>query len=265
MLVLRPASWLIGAPIVFYSYRFGGGEDFGSLCVLSLALSFPYCFWLFGWNDYYDHESDQINPRKRSPLYGSNKNIRDLPGIRFLLIFSGVLGLALSLLLPVETAVCLLTLFGLSYFYSVPPVRLKRIPFASALTSGLVIFLLFLAALGLGDFQVPLESYFMLPLIMSFHHIAEIIDFDADNGGKLDSTATMYGIEKMVLVIKFLVALCLISICFLSYAKGIQFFILGFASVIICFDLRKLRVENSMFFSLIAAVTAISFILLFIY
>jgi 4-hydroxybenzoate polyprenyltransferase len=68
--VSRPLSWAV-FPLVFLLGLIVSGNISGSITITPLAilqillLSFPYCTFLYGINDVYDFEADQINPKKR--------------------------------------------------------------------------------------------------------------------------------------------------------------------------------------------------------
>ena len=61
----RPIYWLI-QPLIFTVCLFYSGADLNYISIIQLILlSFPLSLIIYGINDIYDFESDQINPRKR--------------------------------------------------------------------------------------------------------------------------------------------------------------------------------------------------------
>jgi 4-hydroxybenzoate polyprenyltransferase/Flp pilus assembly protein TadD len=115
---------------------FAGGGDVLGIAAVCLA---AYCAFQasVALNDLFDVEGDRIVERQR-PLVTGALGRRDL-----LAQFGVFAGLALLLALNVKYATFLLMLLALalSFFYSAPPVRLKRFPLVSSLTLGLVSYL----------------------------------------------------------------------------------------------------------------------------
>src|SRR5260370_9900521 len=80
----RPGLWL--TTIWFYLLPLGQRHVFSS-GVFWLGLAYcclPLGLLLYGWNDYVDFETDQLNPRKGSFLFGargSMDQLRKLPAI----------------------------------------------------------------------------------------------------------------------------------------------------------------------------------------
>src|SRR5882672_84002 len=80
----RPGLWI--TTIWFYMLPLGHMHVFASSAFwLGIAhVCFPLGLLLYGWNDYVDFETDQLNPRKGSFLFGargSREQLRKLPAI----------------------------------------------------------------------------------------------------------------------------------------------------------------------------------------
>ncbi len=80
----RPGLWL--TTIWFYMLPLGRMHVFanGAFWLGVAYVCFPLGLLLYGWNDYVDFETDQLNPRKGSFLFGargSREQLRKLPAI----------------------------------------------------------------------------------------------------------------------------------------------------------------------------------------
>ena len=88
----------------------------------------PANVFLYGVNDYYDYETDLLNPKKQDKEYLVPEG--ELRMLRNILIAVGVLSLAL---LPFQKDNTERLIFSgflfLSYFYSAKPLRFKAVPF----------------------------------------------------------------------------------------------------------------------------------------
>ena len=114
------------------------GCIYGTQRLLDLATPefFTYMFYflipanifLYGVNDYYDYETDLLNPKKQGKEYLVPEEERKI--LRNLLIITGALSLILIPFQKDNTERIIFTSFlFLSYFYSAKPLRFKAIPF----------------------------------------------------------------------------------------------------------------------------------------
>jgi len=84
-------------------------------------------WWAVGVNDLHDLNTDKISNQSRPLVTGilQADEVRALNGVLLFLAISG------SILIRYQFFVLILLTMGLSYVYSVPPFRMKRIPFLS--------------------------------------------------------------------------------------------------------------------------------------
>jgi len=199
----RVESWL------GWVFNFGLGSVLFGLPPIGIAAMVLSAFSLatasvFVLNQYFDREADQENEVKSSLPVASG---RITP--RRTLVFSFVL-VVVSLILVVFSNVNVLPLFvvylGLWTVYSTPPLRLKSVPVADFVLSGVGAgFLPFLMGLGLTDKQISGSSIMLsaMPLIL-FHcggHIIQAVgDYEADLKTGVRTFVVKYGRKKGVIV-----------------------------------------------------------------
>ena len=161
------------------------------LLVLGLASGFQSAQVI---NDFFDIESDRIS-RKRNPLLKDiNKHYYLIWGL-CLLLFSFIL----SLIINYSCFLLMLSYLLLSVIYSVPPVRLKRIPFLS--TFILAVAVILAMAMGFSLFydnralnEIPKTVLIPTFLSISFGFIAkDIQDLNGDrNSGIITLPILLY-------------------------------------------------------------------------
>ncbi|MEM2137541.1 MAG: UbiA family prenyltransferase [Candidatus Anstonellaceae archaeon] len=193
--VSRPAGWAIGPLVFFFSLQYVKAAITPLAIVQAILLSFPYNLFLLGFNDIYDYESDRINKRKNSAfgpvLLPANRRI-----VRKAALACAAL-LAMSSLATASafniSAMFLLLIF--SYFYSVPPVRLKERPPFDSISNGLAVFLV--GCLGVsfgGSFSdIPLKAYFASLCVVGVHAFSTIMDFSPDKKTGQKTFSTVFG------------------------------------------------------------------------
>lgn len=172
-----------------------------SFWAVFIFLTWPYNFILYTVNDYFDRDTDAINPRKTgSGLFAGLKPTNALVQIGPRMIY-GVLGLSALLLLGVSgvSALCVVVLLGAAVFYSAPPFRLKEKPPLDSLLNGFLYFALpFLLGWTMsGALQgVPWPRLWGLVLATAgFHILASSIDYTADKRAGVRTITTVLGIR----------------------------------------------------------------------
>lgn len=170
-----------------------------SFWIVFIFLTWPYNFILYTVNDYFDRDTDAINPRKtESSLFAGLKPTNALVQVGPRMIY-GVLCLSVLLLLSVSSigALCLVALLGAAVIYSAPPLRLKEKPPLDSLLNGFLYFALpFLLGWAMsGSLQgVPWPRLWGLVLATAgFHILASSIDYTADTRAGVRTIATALG------------------------------------------------------------------------
>lgn len=160
----------------------------------------PSNVFLYGVNDYWDYETDLLNPKKEDKEYRVKKDERGvLRVINFI-----ILGFSLLLIiLQVDNIQRVITMLfvSLSYFYSAEPLRFKEKPLLDSSSNVLYIlpgvFAYYLAS-GTLPPTLVLVAGFLHTFAMHLFSAVPDIEFDAETGIK--TTAVLLGRNLSLLV-----------------------------------------------------------------
>lgn len=199
-----PALWLYFLPLsgmrVWESMDFWLGIIF---------VTFPLNFIIYGWNDYVDHETDKLNPRKDSFLFGAKGSQEELDTLPPLLAFFQIafygffiywLGLHSTWLFAALVLVMLAYNFPKKGFRNMPPLEL----FAQF---GYLLIVPFSVMLN-DTAAVPLLTYAYLVLFaIQSQLIGEVMDIEPDRQANRNTSATKLGLKNTKILIILIVAL----------------------------------------------------------
>lgn len=171
----------------------------------------PANFFLYGVNDYWDYETDLLNPKKDEREYRVSRTERGTLNK----INMAILGLGAILMVFQENMVQRI-IFGLfiflSYFYSAKPLRFKNKPFFDSASNILYIipgiFAYYLAS-GTLPSTIVLLAGFLHSFAMHLFSAIPDIDFDRETG---ITTSAVYLGRNTSLIICFLAWIGLIAI-----------------------------------------------------
>jgi 4-hydroxybenzoate polyprenyltransferase len=265
--ISRPPLW-IALPLVFcmglaYGQRglTAPSFRFTPLIILQLfLLSFPICLFTFGLNDIHDHQSDQMNPRKKG-IEGIRLLTRYHGMVRTAAFWVGILFLSVSAATANPANVYFAaTLLCLSYVYSSPPWRLKTRPPFDVISAGI---LGFFAPFGMGYSFVdhatalPLQAYYFTCCVMGFHAFSTIMDHDVDQRIGDRTFAVAYG-KRAAALFPAAIFLCSLLIVHENYVRG--FFITCLLLFIVSAVVPSERVARYSFLAIfLSAVLIVSF------
>ncbi len=216
--------WVLSVGLVLFAYvpfHYGhSGGDFSpkffdSLLglpdlYLALLVVFSAQIFLFASNDYFDRHVDALDPKKKARNPVSNGTVT-LPGVRVLLLITGIIPLAASLyfgLIPFAFTAVSMFVF---YFYTAPPLRLKNKPVLDVLSHGIFVntFPYFFCLVVLQDFHVG--TIFLLGAIMMRSAMAQLLqeirDYNIDRQVE-KNTVVVLGQKKAIWLV-FSIYLCL--------------------------------------------------------
>ena len=195
--VSRPGFWL--TTIWFFLLPLGQREVFGrgpfwlGICYVT----FPLGMLIYGWNDLVDHETDQLNPRKDTFLFGARPTLtqmRRLPlviallQVPFLVAFTWLIGwkaLAWFAALAATTAL-----------YNGPGAALKARPGFDLLNQAGYLLVFVLSSWLGGVPQLPWFTFVFGALFaMHSHLFGEIMDLEPDRAVGRRTTAVAIGIR----------------------------------------------------------------------
>ena len=180
--------WLLSVGLVLFAYvpnQFAkSGDEFSQEffeailgqppIYLALLIVFSAQVFLFASNDYFDRNVDALDPKKKARNPVSNGTVT-LPGVRAMLIVTGIIPLAVSVYFGVIAFAFVAVSLLAFYFYTAPPLRLKNKPVLDVLSHGIFVntFPYFFCLVVLQDFTVG--SVFLLTAIMMRSAMAQLL------------------------------------------------------------------------------------------
>jgi 4-hydroxybenzoate polyprenyltransferase len=190
----RPRFWLyLAGPVAVGAVTAADSvaEVFAPLNVLLAAyFLLPANVFLYGVNDVFDADIDEVNPKKE------DKEVRYEGGRDVLLVVlaSGVLGVAILPLLPTQGVVAMLVFFLLAFQYSAPPLRFKTKPLLDSLSNGLYALpgvIAYAATAGTFPPTAALAGAWLWTMAM--HTFSAVPDIEPDREAGIRTTATVLG------------------------------------------------------------------------
>lgn len=219
--ISRFRFWIYAAGpyVVGYTLGASGFNDFLKLeyYVYLLYFFIPANILIYGINDYFDTETDLLNPKKDS------KEVRVLGGERRRLGRLLMLVLVLSLLLMLTQDSVARLLFGgflfLVVFYSAPPLRFKSKPFIDFATNYLYImpgvFGHYIASGTLPAVPILLAGFLH---IAAMHIFSAVPDIEYDRSVGIKTTPVVIGrTPALILVAVFWTGLVYLAITLTNY------------------------------------------------
>ncbi len=190
---------------------------FWNLILASISLVFAILFSIVT-NNYYDREIDSVSNPNR-PLIVGAINEKDYQIYGYIFLFLSLISAALVN----STILGLISLFILAYFvYSVPPLRIKRIPVLSKWIIGLNSIVLLNIGSNLfysGPALSPLPSILLILGIGLASNFIDLKDIEGDSAGNITTLPTILGAKN---------SKRLIGVFFLTLYPTSTFFLISF-------------------------------------
>lgn len=213
--VSRPISWVI-APAIYIGGASLLSFHISSVMIIQIALlSFPYCLFLYGINDIYDHESDLLNPRKGSIQGAQLAQQKHRLIKRYSLITVVLLLISSFVTLNILNIFGMILLLFFSYYYSAPPLRFKDRTPLDSFSNGIIYFLGPLLIGYQGSLtMIPIDVILLSICVMGIHAYSTIADYTVDQKIGDKTFAVVYGI-RWAAIIPFIVVV--VSLFFNNY------------------------------------------------
>ncbi|MDY6780752.1 MAG: prenyltransferase [Halobacteria archaeon] len=196
----RPRFWLyLGGPVlVGLVYASDSLAELFTPFNLALFLYFlvPANVMLYGVNDVFDADIDELNPKKdeKETRYSGDRAVLGA------ILLSTVAGIAFLPFLPTESALWLGAFYFLGIEYSAPPLRFKTTPVFDSVTNGLYVIPGIVAYTAVSSQPLPLVAIVGAWVwAMAMHTFSAIPDIEPDREAGISTTATVLG-EKRTLV-----------------------------------------------------------------
>jgi 4-hydroxybenzoate polyprenyltransferase len=190
----RPRFWLYlaGPVIVGVVYAANAPADLFSPVALALFAYFlvPANVFLYGVNDVFEADIDAANPKKdeREVRYSGDR------GVLWVVLASGLLGLAFVPLLPTSALVAFAAFGFLAVAYSAPPFRFKTTPPLDSIANGLYVLPGVVGYAAITNAVPPLTAVLGGWLwTMGMHTFSAIPDIEPDREAGIRTTATLLG------------------------------------------------------------------------
>lgn len=166
-------------------------------------MTFPLGLLLYGWNDWADYETDQLNPRKGNWLFGAKLSQRQLSRLPWILAWVQIpFWISFTLLIGPKFLLWIAAALGVNACYNLPIFNFKGRPLLDSLSqSGYL--LVFVLASWLNHVpQLPWPVFlFGLLFAMHSHLLGEIVDIEPDRAAGRQTTAVTIGAANTKLVI----------------------------------------------------------------
>jgi lycopene elongase/hydratase (dihydrobisanhydrobacterioruberin-forming) len=190
----RPRFWLYlaGPVLVGVAYGASSVDELLSFPAFALFAYFlvPANVFLYGVNDMFDADADEVNPKK-DDREGRYRGSRAVP---VAVVVSALFGLSLLLVTPSVAWPWLLAFLVLGAGYSAPPLRFKATPFIDSVSNGLYVLPGAAAYAVLAGSRPPLLAVAGGWLwAMAMHTFSAIPDIDPDRRAEIRTTATVLG------------------------------------------------------------------------
>jgi 4-hydroxybenzoate polyprenyltransferase len=216
--VSRPGLW--STTVLFYLMPLGHG-DFLHSAKLWLGLFFvlfPLGFLLYGVNDIVDSETDALNPRKGTFMFGSRGAREQLAALKWQIAVVQIpFVAAFYLLVGPRILVWYAALLVAVALYNAPGIAWKGRPPLDVLIQASYLLVFVLSSWLNNVAQVPWQTFlFGAMFAMHSHIFGEVMDIEPDRLSRRKTTATVIGRVRA----KFLIAALL---CVESVLVGIYF------------------------------------------
>ena len=170
---------------------------------LLLWVSLPFNLLIYGINDIFDQETDNINSRKGG-FGGAKIDPREVPWIAW-----GVVALNAPFLIffPLNYSIeanLWIWAYSLTFLlYSAPPARFKGRPFLDSISNADYAFPLAIVPLALGEEPLWLAVFALMAWSLAKHTYDAIQDIEEDDFVGIKTTAVYLGAQKSLLWVGF--------------------------------------------------------------
>jgi len=237
--------------------------DYSLIFTACLSLAFYWFFAVFS-NDMADEKADKINAPTR-PLPSAALSRQEARSLS--LVFLGV-SYALAFIVGYAFFVIIFLRSCLSYLYSWPPFRLKRVPLISHFVLAICYFLtmlagyLILSSSSVYDFPGRVSLVFLISFAL-VANFKDIKDYKGDKADKVYTLPIIFGPKRGKLIIGFLgvVAFLLLPLVYKEYLKLILIPSLVAAAAYFFLVNKKKYDERLIFFLILVYIALIAFLI----
>nr|WP_159764516.1 prenyltransferase [Halovenus carboxidivorans] len=195
----RPRFWfyLAGPVVVGVAYGASSTAEYFTPLTVALFAYFlvPANVFLYGINDLFDADIDEVNPKKSDE--GREVQYRGSRSVTVIVVCSALAAVVFVPALPTVGVAALAGFLLLGTTYSAPPVRFKTTPLLDSISNGLYIMpgLVAYAALA-GELPPTLVIVGGWLWTMGMHTFSAIPDIEPDRAAGIQTTATVLGRDR---------------------------------------------------------------------
>ncbi len=201
--VSRPGLWF---PVYWLYFLPLGGQAFwveGTFWLGLAFCSFPLNFIVYAWNDIVDYETDQLNPRKDSFLFGAQGSKEQLAELPKGMILTAILTLPIFIYL--EGWEMLFLFAGLGFvlaLYNHPSKGWRSIPPLELVCQFGYLLVVPFSVLVNDTADIPYLTYFyLLMFAIQSQLMGEVMDIEPDRKAGRATTATVLGMKGTKILI----------------------------------------------------------------
>ncbi len=213
--ISRPGFWVTS--MWFYLLPLGGRDVFGDapFWLGLLYIGFPLGLLIYGWNDYVDRETDRLNPRKGTYLFGARATDAELRRLPFwIAAVQAPFFVAFVWLIGAKALLLLAGLLAFTWLYNARPYGFKNYPILD-LTNQTGYLLVFVLSSWLNGAPLLPWATFVFGALFAMHShlLGAMMDIEPDRAAGRHTTANTIGRVNA----KWLIAVFLGIECLLVY------------------------------------------------
>jgi len=201
--ISRPVLWIntIGTTLMGV-WLTGSLWNWAALPIL-IWVTFPFNLLIYGINDIFDQETDNINIRKGG-FGGAKIHPREVPWIAWGVVITNLPFLIyFAFTFSLETNIWMWAYALTFLFYSAPPARFKGRPFLDSLSNADYAFPLAFVPLALGFTPAWMAVFALMAWSLAKHTYDAIQDIEEDAFVEIKTTAVFLGAKRSLVWVAF--------------------------------------------------------------
>lgn len=208
-----------GTYVIGYTLAASGFADFLSPAyyLYLIYFFFPASIFIYGVNDWWDEETDILNPKKGSREHMLARDERKR--LKRSIILVTVISFLMMLSQTLTEALIFMGFLFLSYFYSAPPLRFKERPFLDFSSNYLYIMPgIFAYNLASGALPDPLILFAGYCHVAAMHIFSAVPDTEYDRIAGINTTPVFIGRRPALAISAFFwLLLSIITVCITGF------------------------------------------------
>lgn len=243
--VSRPGLWF--QTLWLYMIPLSGTMAFDTLAFWlgALYMTWPINLLVYGWNDYVDRETDRLNPRKDSFVWGAKASDEQLATLPWVIVFSQIPFAALFMgLCGWPGLLAMLGVIGSNYLYNQPRWGWRGVPPLELVNVCAMLLIIPLSSMLNSQPNVPTLTYLYLAVFcIKAQLMGEIMDIIPDRKAGRKTTANQLGSQPTKLWVMLAVILE-ITILWFGFSEMVLCSFLLLTLLWLIYDFLKLQKDG---------------------